>query len=251
MSTTQIDFELAANVKELALILKGLAEDAPPELKEVARRLREGKLSGHDLLQVRAVASDYHEKVAGYVEAGVNPATMATVMARALSEGSSHSLGPDPGHKFGAAEVGEAIATLKAGEALHARALRLPKIITGRDLMAADYGPTRDTVEGLLPESGLVTLTAGKANGKTLLWMQGALAIGSGKPWLGRNTMQSKVIFIELELRPKTLQKRFMQMGVAEPVGVDFVSEWSKGEEAVRDLEAAFSLGYRVAILDV
>ena len=83
--------------------------------------------------------------------------------------------------------------------------------------------------------------------------MQLAVAIGAGRPWLGFETLPCRVLVIERELTAKTLQDRFgRKMEIDKPCNVDFAYTWSRGTEAIEDIEAAvLEGGYQVVVLDV
>jgi DNA-binding transcriptional ArsR family regulator len=158
----------------------------------------------------------------------------------------------DAAEEAGEAAYTEAVDILYAKEKRAARIAKLPPIMTGAELMATDFGPRRDRVKGVIPEAGAVIIAGGKASGKTFLAMQLAVAIGAGRPWLGFETLPCRVLVIERELTAKTLQDRFKKMGIDQPINVDFAYNWSRGTEAITDIEAiVLERGYQVVILDV
>ena len=226
---TAPNIELSAAVQECSLILKGLETDAPPKMHEVARRVREGKLTGRDLLLIRSRILGYHDSVAGYVEHGVGPAVVASTLARALP------FGPEPAHKYGQGEVDAAVAEL-AAEGNRKDRLKALRVISAEALAQSSYEPLRWAIEGFFPE-GLTMLAASAKAGKTFLSLQCAVATARGLPVFGRRTEQSDVLYLCLDTGELSIQNRLRKMGIGCPPNLAFSFEWPKGAEAVQLLD--------------
>ena len=82
------------------------------------------------------------------------------------------------------------------------------KLMTTTEWDALDYPINRKRVEGLLPTFGVALIAAAEKTGKSLLAMQGTLAIASGTPFLGRATVQCPALYIEEEGPPGELRDR-------------------------------------------
>jgi RecA-family ATPase len=69
-------------------------------------------------------------------------------------------------------------------------------------------------VEDLLPFQGLSILAGKPKAGKSTLVRQLAIAVAQGKPFLGRQTVQSKVIYIALEEKRSEIKRHFQDLGL-------------------------------------
>lgn len=68
--------------------------------------------------------------------------------------------------------------------------------------------PDPELIEGVLRYREVALLTSRAKRGKTWLTGQLAVCIATGRPWLGHAVKQGRVLFIDPELKPKTLRKR-------------------------------------------
>jgi predicted ATP-dependent serine protease len=93
------------------------------------------------------------------------------------------------------------------------------------DLMNTDFPEPRWIVEGLLP-IGLSSLGGRPKAGKSLLSLQLGFAAASGKPFLGRRTTQTPVLYIALEDSPNRMKFRNKRQGNLEDVPLTFEMKW-------------------------
>jgi|WetSurMetagenome_2_1015567.scaffolds.fasta_scaffold05163_5 hypothetical protein len=93
------------------------------------------------------------------------------------------------------------------------------------DLMNTDFPEPRWIVEGLLP-IGLSSLGGRPKVGKSLLSLQLGFAGASGKPFLGRRTTQTPVLYIALEDSPNRMKFRNKRQGNLEDVPLTFEMKW-------------------------
>lgn len=68
--------------------------------------------------------------------------------------------------------------------------------------------PDPELIEGVLRYREVALLTSRAKRGKTWLTGQLAVCIATGRPWMGHDVQQGRVLFIDPELKPKTLRKR-------------------------------------------
>ena len=112
-------------------------------------------------------------------------------------------------------ELGEAARSLIArGESIASRdpepeapPVKPLRIISAQELQEADLPPTRFLVENLLPE-GTSLVSAASKIGKSWMVLDLGLCLASGKPFLGRKTHQSGVLYLALEDSLGRLQDR-------------------------------------------
>jgi hypothetical protein len=231
----------------LTAIAPDLGAERVARAIEAAKRIATFRLSGAELAKLYSAQVDARIRLASMEDRPVADSARFEALAGAL--------GPEEeaaAEVSGEAAYAEAVDILYATEKRRARVAMLPPIMSGAELMATDFGPRRDRVKGVIPEAGAVVIAGGKASGKTFLAMQLAVAIGSGRLWLGFETLPCRVLVIERELTAKTLQDRFRKMGIDKPGNVDFAYNWSRGAEAIADIEAiVLERGYQVVILDV
>jgi putative DNA primase/helicase len=70
------------------------------------------------------------------------------------------------------------------------------------------------TVEGLLPSSGISLLVAKPKTGKSTLARQLAVRVARGRKFLGRRTIQGRVVYLALEEKRDEVRKHFTDLGV-------------------------------------
>lgn len=94
-----------------------------------------------------------------------------------------------------------------------------------------DYPSLREPViEGLLRVGEVANIIAPPKTGKSFLAGGLAWCVATGRPWLGRNVLQGKVLLLDNELHPATIANRLeriahdMQIEHSQRVGVDVVS---------------------------
>jgi hypothetical protein len=110
-------------------------------------------------------------------------------------------------------------------------------LIPARDLLAFEEPETEWLWEGILPAGGLSLLVAKPKVGKTTLAFNLAVAVASGREFLGRRTNQSPVIYLALEEKRSEIRKKLKALGEApERICFHFGSAPEKAIEEVRTL---------------
>ncbi len=124
------------------------------------------------------------------------------------------------------------------------------KIFTIEDERTADIPPRTWFIDGMLTP-GFNLLTAKKGIGKSFFALQAAVAVASGKPFLGRKTIQAPVLLITTEIDRIALHERIQRFG--EMPSQLFVSYgWTAGDQALYDAEVVIQEhGIRVLVFDM
>ncbi len=87
------------------------------------------------------------------------------------------------------------------------------KAYTAAELRAMDLKAMTVIVDGLLP-AGFSLLAGAPKRGKSWMALDLAYSVATGKPFLGRRTMQGRVLYLDLESGPNRAQSR---MGILVP----------------------------------
>lgn len=88
---------------------------------------------------------------------------------------------------------------------------KLPPLESARDFVRRDIQPIKEIVSGIVTE-GQGTLAAREKSGKTWICYEMAQCVASGKPFLGRPTLQGDVLYFDLENAPALRQERLLTM---------------------------------------
>ncbi len=112
------------------------------------------------------------------------------------------------------------------------------------ELSALDLPELVFTVDRLLPE-GLALLIGKPKCGKSWLLLQLALAVASGRPFLGYPTSQRPVLYLALEDGRRRLRKRQRQLlaGLPEPELLDLITvenKWPRADQGGQELLASW-----------
>lgn len=99
---------------------------------------------------------------------------------------------------------------------------------TAKELIATDLPPTEFIVDVIIAK-GLVVLTAKSKVGKSWLALQLALAVASGESFLGFNTTQGDVLYIDLENSEAVTKSRLTTLlnGADAPDNLVIVNDYS------------------------
>jgi len=114
---------------------------------------------------------------------------------------------------------------------------RLPRGWNGNELMTASFPPIQWAVNGLIP-SGAILLSGMFKVGKSWMMLQLADCISQGKPFLGHDTNQGKVLYLALEDGPSRIKGRASQMGICLSENVYIYNNWLSGIEGLTALDA-------------
>ncbi len=81
-------------------------------------------------------------------------------------------------------------------------------VVSGAELYDREYPPRQFLVDGLIKRGDFVLLAGRPKSGKSWLLLQLAQALDTGTPFLGRDTVQAKVLFIALEDGERRVHER-------------------------------------------
>lgn len=97
-----------------------------------------------------------------------------------------------------------------------------PQFISVRQLMAACPALRPPVIEGLLREGETMNVIASPKTGKSWLVLDLAIAVATGRPWLGRfPTVAGDVLIIDNELHGETSANRIPKVAKARGIGTD------------------------------
>ena len=113
----------------------------------------------------------------------------------------------------------------------------LPPILSGKDFPPLWELESRPfLVDGMIQKSDTVLLTSPAKVGKSFIWANMAMSIATGTPFLGKQTTQSNVLIIDLELRRDVAIDRLTN--IANKLGFEKVPEnlylWSLARHTYR-----------------
>ena len=95
----------------------------------------------------------------------------------------------------------------------------LPDLIDAAEFLAAPIEPPDELVAGILHKGSKLAFGGSSKSFKTWCLLYLALAIAFGKHWLGRETAQGKVLFVNFEIQSHPWQRRIAV--VAQAMGVE------------------------------
>jgi regulatory protein RepA len=84
----------------------------------------------------------------------------------------------------------------------------LPAFESWEDLKEADMPELKIIIPGVLNQGAKMTVGGASKAGKTWLLMDLAFAIATGRPWLGLETKEGKVLYVNLEIQWQYFRKR-------------------------------------------
>lgn len=114
---------------------------------------------------------------------------------------------------------------------------RLPRGWTGNEIMTTSFPPIQWAVNGLIP-SGAILLSGMFKVGKSWMMLQLADCVSQGKPFLGHDTNQGKVLYLALEDGPARIKERASKMGISISENVYIFNNWLSGIEGLTVLDA-------------
>lgn len=120
-----------------------------------------------------------------------------------------------------------------------------------KEILNTDYPEPEMVIKDILPV-GLTVLGGRPKIGKTNMGFQIAIAVATGKSFLGKDVSQGKVLYIALEDNPRRIQKRLRKQGVLESCEINFTTDFpnykSGGKEALKEIIEKKE--YRLIIID-
>jgi hypothetical protein len=124
------------------------------------------------------------------------------------------------------------------------------KTYSAHDEQTADLPPRQWFVDGMITV-GLSIFAGRKGLGKSFAAIQLAIAVASGGTFLGRTTIQVRVLYLALELDRIAVHERLARFSPIDE-GFDFVYTWPRGDQALTLLESAIKKGgYKVIVIDM
>jgi hypothetical protein len=94
----------------------------------------------------------------------------------------------------------------------------------GASIMGETIPPLVEVIRGFLAEMSKLVIASGSKSYKTWLTMYIALCVSHGLECLGRDTMRGRVLYVNLELKPKTFKAR-LQI-IAKALGAKLDPAW-------------------------
>jgi AAA domain-containing protein/DnaB helicase-like protein len=84
----------------------------------------------------------------------------------------------------------------------------LPPIVSASDFMVEELPDSPEVIGGVLHQTAKLVLSGASKAGKTWLFIYLAVCVSVGAKWLGLDTSQGKVLYLNTELSRRTFQKR-------------------------------------------
>ena len=97
--------------------------------------------------------------------------------------------------------------------------LPAPKFLTLSDIVSIDTHTEMppQIIKNVLHKGSKMIISGSSKAGKTLSLLHLGLAVSNGKPWLGHETTQGNVIYLDFELKPRMAAKRITSIIAANP----------------------------------
>jgi hypothetical protein len=97
----------------------------------------------------------------------------------------------------------------------------LPKIIDATEFVTSDLPLPRLLIEGVLHQGSKLILGGGSKTQKTWSLLDMAASVATGNPWQGFPTIQSKVLYINLEVQPPFFRQRLNSIVTAKGLTIE------------------------------
>lgn len=101
------------------------------------------------------------------------------------------------------------------------RADSLPEIVDAAAFMRSELPDAPEAIGGILHQGSKLVVSGASKAGKTWLFIDLAVSVSTGTPWLGIPTSQGRVLYLNTELTPRTFQKRLRYVCNAAGVSTD------------------------------
>lgn len=97
--------------------------------------------------------------------------------------------------------------------------LPAPKFLTLSDMVSIETNTKMppQIITGVLYKGSKMIISGSSKAGKTLSLLHLGLAVSNGKPWLGHETTQGNVIYLDFELKPRMAAQRITTIIAANP----------------------------------
>ena len=97
--------------------------------------------------------------------------------------------------------------------------VNLPELIDAAAFIAETIEPPAELVEGILHKGSKLVFGGSSKSFKTWCLLDLAISVATGTEWMGRATVQGKVLFLNFEIQPHAWQRRIV--AVAQAKGVE------------------------------
>lgn len=97
----------------------------------------------------------------------------------------------------------------------------LSLVADGSDIQARVIPPVIEVINGLLTQNSKLVIASGSKSFKTWLSMDLALSVSHGMTFLGRGTSRRPVIYVNLELKPDTFERRIQAIAQARGLKIE------------------------------
>ena len=97
--------------------------------------------------------------------------------------------------------------------------LPAPKFLTLSDMVSIETNTKMppQIISGVLYKGSKMIISGSSKAGKTLSLLHLGLAVSNGKPWMGHETTQGNVIYLDFELKPRMAAQRITHIIAANP----------------------------------
>jgi hypothetical protein len=135
---------------------------------------------------------------------------------------------------------------------------RLPAIVDAAAFITEPLPEPPQLIAGILHQASKLILGGGSKSFKTWTLLDLALSVAFGKPWLGFDTVQGKVVFCNFEMQPWSWQKRLCAVAKAKGITIEpgAISLWNlRGHAAnfnllLPQIRDAVKDGFALIVLD-
>ena len=97
----------------------------------------------------------------------------------------------------------------------------LPEIIDAAEFRARILEHPPELIQGILHQGSKLVLGGGSKSFKTWCLLDLAISVAHGVPWLGRQTQQGRVLYINFEIQPWSWQKRIEAVSFAKEITIE------------------------------
>lgn len=111
-----------------------------------------------------------------------------------------------------------ATAARKMGEAYGASAEDFPAIVDAADFTATSQQEPKELVRGIVHQGSKLVLGGGSKSFKTWTLLDLALSVAYGEPWLGFETVQGPVLYLNFEIQDYAWQRRIAKVAEAKQI---------------------------------
>jgi len=94
-------------------------------------------------------------------------------------------------------------------------------VMDGADAIAQELPPLLEIIEGIICDRSKLVIVSSAKCFKTWLTIYMALSVSHGIPFLGRGTIRRKILYVNLELKPATFDRRLQAIAAELGITVD------------------------------